>query len=500
MVKMPHWPNPIGYKVVDLELSRIKRFLKLLGNPEKKLPPIVHVSGTNGKGSTLAYLKAIFEAANYKVHRYISPHLLRFNERIMLSGKEINDNDLFKYIEYCRIVAESDGLFNDGGNDDVRDGSDNDDDSVDANRDTNSNNAAACTFFESTTAMAFYAFADVKADVLLLEVGMGGRLDATNVIDSSMLSIITPISYDHMEYLGDTLSLIAKEKAGIIKQNSCCVISWQNPEAMNVLKNRCVELNVAYFAYGEQWDIVVDGDVFYVKLNINNIKDIDVINAICDRYSESNIGGNMGPFNQSLFGIHQILNAATAIVAAFILKIKKYQMIAEDNIKYGVSHTYWPARMERITKGKLYEVLPVDWELWLDGAHNNGGIEMVVATINNMNVQNYLPFYVVNGRTEKRDIQGFLHCLHDATPELICCVAVKYEPKSENPHIIQDIAQKMGFNAIVANSLVDALRNCINDASVKKYTKARILICGSLYLAADVLDANADASDAADGV
>ena len=424
-MKLPHWPIPYGKKQIDLGLSRIKEILYKIGNPQFKLPPVIHVAGTNGKGSTIAYLKAILEAAGYRVHRYTSPHLVRFNERIMLAGAEIEDGFLTRIIEECRVAAGDLQL----------------------------------TFFEGTTAAAFLAFSRVPADILLLETGLGGRLDATNVIDYPLLSIITPISLDHTEYLGKTVELIAKEKAGIIKPRTSCIISWQLQNVMNVLIRKCQEIDAPYYAWGQHWNFKGVGNHFIFHSNQDNYE---------------------YPI-PSLSGIHQIINAATAIAAINLLddfKIKK------SHIDHGLTHVFWPARLEKITKGKLFEMLNVGSELWLDGAHNVGGAEMLVASIENMPKK--LPLYLINGRSKNRDIAGLLQYFKDKV-EFFCATHIKSEPLSESADKIYQIAKDMGFKAASSESIKEAVIKCLQHANGRKI---RILIYGSLYLASDVLAVN----------
>lgn len=450
MVKMPHWPMYYSSNYKDTGLRYLKELLKLLDNPHHNLPPVIHVTGTNGKGSTIAYLKYIFESAGYKIHRYISPHLIEFNERIMLAGQQISDEDLFFFVEKCREVVLA-------------------------------HPEANCTFFETTTAIAMLAFASVKADVLLLEVGMGGAKDATNVIPKTELSIITSISYDHMEVLGDHLLDIAEEKSGIIKENTPCVISWQNEDVMYKLIEKCIAVNAPYFVCGEQWIFEVKDEGFYVELNPEKCP------TIIEKFNKT----VFGPFKPGLFGVHQTLNASTAVVSALIMSTLKYPKIGEKEIVHGITHAKWPARLERITNGKLADLLPSkDWEIWLDGAHNVSGAAMMGATFANMEVKK--PFYIINGRTEKRDIWGFLECFKQTNPEIICCVKVETEHKPEYPDKIKIVADELGFKAKIFESLQDAIQHCVQDGQNKGTDQigGRILICGSLYLAGDVLIAN----------
>lgn len=436
---MPHWPVFCSQKTVKLGLERMLFMLEAVDNPHLKIPPVIHVTGTNGKGSTIAYMKAIFESSGYSVHRYISPHLINFNERIMLRGREITDKMLFSIAEQCRVAIET----------------------------LCDKHQVPYTFFEGSTVMAFLAFASTPADVVLLEVGMGGALDATNVIDRPALSIVTPISMDHTEFLGESLQLIAKEKAGIIKTNCPCIISWQYSEVAEVLKQYCKDVGAPYFAYGEQWDFFIEGDQFFVEINCEK-------NLI------------LGPYKQSLIGIHQIINAATAVVSAFILSTTRYTNIGSHNITYGISHAIWHARMERIISGKLYRKIPPKWEMWLDGAHNPGGAEMLAASIRNLKPA--IPLYIIHGRTARHNIEIFLEHFIGLNPKLICCIKVQSELRGESPEIIQVAANNLGLPAISCSSITEAVERCV-EHSQKSHTNdhgARILICGSLYLAGDV--------------
>ena len=427
MVKMPHWPKPFGKNFIDLKLERVKVLLDRIGNPEKKLPPVIHVAGTNGKGSTIAFLRTMLNAAGYKVHQYTSPHLIRFNERVILSNNEITDEQLFEVIEECRVHGEDLKL----------------------------------TFFEGTTAAVFLAFSKYPADVVLLETGMGGRLDATNVVKNVMLSIITPISYDHMEFLGNSLFEIANEKAGIIKQNSKCVISWQEKKLLNLLTKICKERKCQSYSWWMDWNFSKMDDGFSF---------IDLSKEIITNFPMP-----------SLKGIHQIVNASTAI--AGIKFINDTFDVNDTHIKQGLLATHWSARMEKIQSGVLFSVLPTGSELWLDGAHNTFGAKMLSATLGTLSP---MPTFLINGRTKDRDIEGFLMCFINKV-EYVIAVPVESEPLSENPEKIKQIAEKIGFSATTSESLAEAVQKCIELSEGKTI---RIIICGSLYLAADVIEAN----------
>ncbi len=426
MVKMPHWPKPFCKNFIDLKLGGVKTLLSRIGNPERKLPPVIHVAGTNGKGSTIAFLRTILKVAGYKVHQYTSPHLIRFNERIVLADKKITDKQLFEIIEECRTHAEDLKL----------------------------------TFFEATTIATFLAFSKHPADIVLLETGLGGRLDATNVVKNVILSVITPISYDHMEFLGDSLLEIASEKAGIIKPNSKCIISWQEKGVLNFLVRRCKQMGCQNYVWQRDWNFVkIDDGFSFIDL----------------------LGGEGVDFPiPSLRGIHQIVNASTAIAA--IKVINTDFNVSDTHIKQGLTKTYWAARMQKIQSGTLSSLLPKKCELWLDGAHNTFGAEMLSATLNTLPP---MPTFLINGRTKDRDIEGFLMCFIGRVEHMIA-VPVEWEPLSENPEKIKQVAEKIGFSATTSESLIEAVQKCLELA---KGRTIRILICGSLYLAGDVMEA-----------
>ncbi len=425
MVFLPHWPIPHGKRDINLGLSRVKELLSRLHHPEDKLPPVIHIAGTNGKGSTLAYLKTIFEHAGYSVHRYISPHITRFNERITIAGEEISDEYLYEIMEQTRIACGD----------------------------------LQTTFFEGTTAGAFLAFSKTPASVLLLETGMGGRLDATNVIEKPALTIITPISDDHMEYLGDTIAKIAGEKAGIIKEGVPCIIGWQTKEAFEVIKNKCIEMNAPYYAWGEDWDFEVTESGF------------DFIDL------ESQERGSFP--KPSLYGLHQTMNAACAIAALSALDFQ----LSYENICNGLKNTVWPARLQKITSGVLYKLLPDGFELWVDGAHNNNGAQMLSATVEKLWQDK--PTYLINGRTGNRDIISFLQHFKGKV-EAVYGIKVQSEPLGELASNIVNGAKRLGFNAYECDDITHAIKTILSQDT----KEARILVCGSLYLAGDVLLAN----------
>ncbi|MEM7617081.1 MAG: folylpolyglutamate synthase/dihydrofolate synthase family protein, partial [Pseudomonadota bacterium] len=420
MLKMPSWPKPLGNRLIDFDLSRIQQLLENLDNPQYRIPPVIHIAGTNGKGSTLAFLTAIFEAAKYQVHRYTSPHLINFNERIYTAGHNISDNLLEDVAQKCKSVA----------------------DNIDV------------TFFEGTTAMAFLAFSMVEADVVLLETGMGGRLDATNVIEKPLLTAITPISYDHMEYLGNTLPEIAAEKAGIFKHNVPCVVSYQEEIVMQELENKACDVGVPLFRYGHEWQVQKLSDAM--------------------AYMEEDSSLRLP--TPSLFGPHQYLNAGHAV--ACIECVKDQFNITNQHIATGISNATWPGRMEQITKGNLNKLLPENWELWIDGAHNQSGSQMLSMIADDWSDKELL---IITGITKGRDCQQFFLPLKNKIKH-ICTIKVESEPSAYPAIFISEKLNAIGFSAEPADDLDQAMNIFIQ----KTKKPARILICGSLYLAADV--------------
>ncbi|MFT4314900.1 MAG: folylpolyglutamate synthase/dihydrofolate synthase family protein [Wolbachia pipientis] len=424
MIYMPHWPKPIGSRPKDFSLDRIKSFLNRLGNPEKKIPPIIHIAGTNGKGSTLSFIRYIIQAAGYKVHTYTSPHLVNFNERIVVAGNDIDDSELHNSLEECRIAVAEQHI----------------------------------TLFEATTIAAFLAFARHKADITLVEVGMGGRLDATNVIDNPILTIITSIALDHTEYLGPIVETISGEKAGIMKPNVPCVIAPQEKSIMNTLEHHAINKKSPLYRGGLEWNCEKQNNKMVFQSTIQSIE-----------------------FSlPSLKGDHQIINAGNAIAACSILSGKYGFNIGEEDIASGLQSTYWPARLESIKEGNLISLLPKDWQLFLDGAHNNDGARVLARWIKDNFVEGV---YMIFGVTRNRNVAEFLEHLKPYI-KLLCAVCVKSEPKATSTDLIREGANNIGVNAIECESIGDAISNHILKASIQNVKT--ILICGSLFLARDL--------------
>lgn len=405
-------------KKIDLSLDRIERLLSALGHPEKSLPPVIHIAGTNGKGSTLAMLDAMLTASGKKVHRYISPHLVRFNERILIHGEPIAEAELAACLDICEKANEG----------------------------------MPITFFEITTAAAMLAFKEVPADYILLETGLGGRVDATNIIDKPLLTLISPVSMDHEAFLGDTLAKIAFEKAGIIKAGVPVMIGPQQPDALDVLSGRALELLAPLTAAGQDWEVENQQH----HLGYRSGEEITVYDLPC------------------LAGTHQLDNAGLAISAARFLGLH------ERGINQGLRRAYWPARLQPIREGSLISRIGSGQELWLDGGHNPAAGLALADSLNSL--AQGRPVDVILGMLTTKDVSAFLGPLKPMIERLVA-VAVPDEPASRDPADTVAIAEEMGIEASASLSIEQAV-------SVLAKTKPGprlILICGSLYLAGHVL-------------
>lgn len=424
--KLPHWPIPREKSRIEPFLKNITDILSALGNPQKKLPPVIHVAGTNGKGSTVAFTKSIFQAAGYRVHSYTSPHLIRYNERVSIHGEEISDDFLFEVIEETRIKCLEHNI--------------------------------EPTFFEGTTAAAFLAFSKIPADILVLETGMGGRFDATNVIEKPLMSILTSISYDHTEYLGNTLHDIALNKAGIIKQNQPCIVSQQYQESFNIIEHVATELNSPIYAFEYDWIVEKETQGFTYKSKMSN-----------DIYLPE-IG---------LVGDHQIINAGNAITAALIAKDF---IISENDIKKGIKQAFWPARLQKLKDGPIFDQFGADWEIIVDGAHNESGAHIINLWLEQ---QDTIPTYLIFGMTKGRDVQKFISHLYKHVKSVMT-VPIESEPLSYTAEEVSSKLNDIGINNTACHSIDDALTKILKLAN----SPSRILVCGSLYLAADVIYQN----------
>ncbi len=401
-------------KIIDLTLDRMWRLLDALGNPQNTLPPVIHIAGTNGKGSTQAMIRAGLESAGHPVHAYTSPHLARFHERIRVAGDLITEADLTAVLDECYDA-------NNGGN---------------------------ITYFEITTCAALLAFSRTPADYTLLEVGLGGRLDATNVVDTPALTVITPVSIDHQQYLGDTLGQIAGEKAGIIKRRVPCVVGPQQDEAMDVIEAEAARHHAPLLAYGQQWHVGPEAG----------------------RMVYQDEKGLLDLPRPNLLGAHQINNAGAALAAL------RHLGIADDHCEAGVTRAQWPARMQRLMSGPLVEAAE-NAELWLDGGHNPAAGEAIADLLGSMPKR---ATYLICGMLNTKDIAGYLRPLAMQAEKLVA-VSIPGEAATLPAHDTAQAARAVGMTADEAPSVHQALVDILaNDPA------ARVLICGSLYLAGSV--------------
>ena len=405
-------------KIIDLTLDRVFRLLGALDHPERNLPPVIHIAGTNGKGSTQAMIRAGLEAMGQSVHAYTSPHLARFHERIRLAGHLISEPYLTEILAECEAA----------------------------------NGDIPITYFEITTCAALLAFARTKADWTLLEVGLGGRLDATNVVDQPHLTIITPVSVDHQQYLGETLPEIAGEKAGILKRGVPCVVGPQTPEGLAVIEAKAARLGAPLLAHGQHWNAWEERGRLIFQ-DENGLLDLPLPN---------------------LPGPHQIDNAGAALAAL------RHLGADEAACEAAVTRAFWPARMQRLTHGPLIEAAG-DCELWLDGGHNPAGGIAVAATLARMPKR---PTHLIVGMLNTKDIAGYLLPLA-AVADSLTAVSIPGEANTLTADETQSAAAKAGIKAGTAPSVLSAVETLAARAPT-----ARILICGSLYLAGGVLREN----------
>ena len=405
-------------KIIDLTLDRVHRLLAALGHPERALPPVIHIAGTNGKGSTQAMIRAGLEAGGGRVHAYTSPHLARFHERIRLAGELISEDYLAEILEECETA----------------------------------NAGIPITYFEITTCAALLAFARTPADWTLLEVGLGGRLDATNVVEKPRLTIITPVSIDHQQYLGETLPEIAGEKAGILKRGVPCVVGPQEEAALEVIEAKAARLGAPLLVHGQHWTAWEERGrlVFQDETGL-----LDLPLPV-------------------LPGPHQIDNAGAALAAL------RHLGAGEAACAAAVTKAHWPARMQRLTRGPLVEAAGT-CELWLDGGHNPAGGVAVAATLARMVRK---PTHLVLGMLNTKDIAGYLRPVA-AEARTLTAVSIPGEANTLSAEETQAAAARAGIEADTAGSVLAAVtRIAAADPG------ARILICGSLYLAGGVLREN----------
>jgi len=404
---------------IDLSLDRMRTLCAVLGEPQHRLPPVIHVAGTNGKGSTVAFVRAMAEAAGLRVHTYTSPHLVRFNERIRLAGRLIEDEHLSRILDRIEAVR-----------------------------------GVETTVFESTTAAAFVAMAETPADLAIVEVGLGGRLDATNVIERPLLSVITPVDLDHAEFLGTDLAGIAGEKAGILKAGARGLVARQAEAAMAVIEARAVAVRTPLTVMGTDFDAWSErgGMVFQ---NAERFLDLP------------------GP---ALPGPHQIANAGLAAAVALELDLP------ESAIAEGVAAARWPARMQRLGAGPYGRTAKAaEAELWLDGGHNPHAARALAETLAERQARAPRPLALIVGMLANKDHAGFFEALRETGAHVF---AVGFEGAAAEPEALAAVARGHGLGAQSATSVEAALARALHLGA------GRVVICGSLYLAGEVLGAS----------
>ncbi|MEA1677653.1 folylpolyglutamate synthase/dihydrofolate synthase family protein [Nitrospirillum sp. BR 11163] len=416
-------------KVIDLSLDRVKRLLDRLGRPQDRLPPVVHVAGTNGKGSTIAFLRAMLEAAGHRVHVYTSPHLVRFNERVRLAGNLVDDAGLVTLLERCEAANQGDPI----------------------------------TIFEIITCAAFLGYSEVPADVLLLETGLGGRLDATNVVDQPAVAVVTRISFDHTQFLGDTLDAIAGEKAGIFKAGRPAVVGPQAADVpLSVFRDRAAVLAAPLAMAGAEWS-ALPTDIGFRFEGYGRTLDLPM---------------------PGLLGAHQIGNAGTAIAALQHLPLT----VQDANIVKGLATVEWPGRLQRLTRGPLARLLP-NTQLWLDGGHNNSagevlGLQARAWTALKGNRDGGALDLVVGMITSKVPAD-FLRPIAPYVRRL-AAISIPGEEATRPASDIAEAARAVGIAEVTeAAGVAEAIASL-----AARGAAPRTLICGSLYLAGSILADN----------
>lgn len=406
-------------KIIDLTLDRMWRILAALDHPQRRLPPVIHVAGTNGKGSTLAMIRAGLEGAGRTAHAYTSPHLARFHERIRLRGELIEESTLSRLLDTCLQTNGPDPI----------------------------------TYFEITTAAALLAFSQTPADFTLLEVGLGGRLDATNVVDRPALCVITPVDLDHQQFLGDSLERIAAEKAGILRRGVPVVVGPQPDAALEVIEAQAARLGAPVLAHGQHWHVWEERDRLVFQ-DETGLLDLPL---------------------PALAGPHQIRNAGTALAA--LRALGQGEAAAEA----AMTDVHWPARMQRLSRGPLVRAAP-EAQLWLDGGHNPHAAAALVDTLNTLPRR---PTHLIVGMLSTKDVGGFLAPLA-AVADGLTAVSVPGQGATLSAGETVAAARAAGHRAVSRADSVSAALNAI----VAREPRARVLICGSLYLAGVVLQDN----------
>lgn len=421
--------HPKGY---DLSLGRITDLLEKLGNPHREMPPVIHVAGTNGKGSTIAFCRAILEAAGQSVHVHTSPHLVNWHERYRM-GRKGQAGALVADDVLSDVIA----------------------------RVATANGGKAITVFEVLSAVMFLLFSEHEADVCLVEVGLGGRFDATNVMEETALSIITPISIDHEAFLGDTLAKIAFEKAGIIKRKTSVISGLQADEARDTIARQAAKMAAPVVFSGEDFQcqredgrMVFSGEDCLLDLPLPR-----------------------------LLGDHQIENAGTAIAACLAFAKRQGWELSSDVIEKAMGDVSWAGRMQRLTTGRLVDQVSKDSQIWLDGGHNPGAAPAIYNFLSAEQRRLEMPLTIICGMLTTKEPAGYFECLKPLNPGIIC-VPVQSSDAGINPDELSAHASSAGLRSTSAKSLDDAMETVSDD------TARRIVIAGSLYLVGDALKAN----------
>jgi dihydrofolate synthase / folylpolyglutamate synthase len=408
---------------IDLGLARVRQALDHLGRPQDHVPPVLHVAGTNGKGSTVAFLRAMIEGAGKMAHAYTSPHLVTIHERWRVAGQLIDEADLLALAQQVQALSAD----------------------------------IPVTVFEAETLVAFLAFARTQADFTLLEVGLGGRLDATNVIDKPAMTIITPVDIDHAEMLGNTLALIATEKAGILKPGVTCIVGRQQEAALEAIKVRADQIGAPLLVFGRDWDCFEQRGRLVVQ-------------------SEDRLLDLPPP---SLQGDYQYENAGAAALAMSLLGLDN------ESIGKGVAQAVWPARLQRLVSGPFGDLArQFEGEIWLDGGHNPHGARAACAHMTKLARTDPRPFGLVAGQLNTKDQTGFFAAFKDAAP-FVVCVPVRSSDAGVPPELLAADATHAGLTATVSHTPLAGVKAAFEHLGAG----ARVLICGSLYLAGEVLAA-----------
>lgn len=424
-------PGPQGDRA-NLALYRIERLLAALGNPHQALPPTIHVAGTKGKGSTVAFLKSILEAGGLSVHAYTSPHLVKFHERIQIRGRPISEMMLVEVL----------------------------------NETEKANGGEPITFFEITNSAAFLAFTRTPADFCLLEVGLGGRLDSTNIVPTTACSIITPLGLDHMEFLGETIEEIAFAKSGILRAGTPAVIARQPDKAMAVIRAEAAKVGAPLCIMGEDFDAHEEHGRMVFQ-DENGLLDLPL---------------------PRLPGQHQIVNTALAIAA---LRLLQPDNLSDAAFAQGLRRVSWPARLQRLSRGPLIDLAPEGADVWLDGAHNAMAAEAIAHAMSEMEEKNPRPLTLILGMLKSKDAAGFL-AMFKGLARRVITVPMGSVESGATAGALYDIAVAQGMEARPATDLEEAMAFATEMAEDDEpvYSPPRVLICGSLYLAGEVLKDN----------